>query len=1705
MVRVDRSIIFQHSRMSSVSRGNRLQQYNDNAMIQYDSSGRATSEHANEILLALDGNDPLRFTNEMDGKHGKEKKLTTTPIPSDAEKSSCSSASSDGISGSEQSPDHLNDDSSRMGSNLPVQHNDSKRDSCSLRNLETSKNRCYGGVNLVNFGTINFAPVMDSNSIDINSSPHHPDGNVPLPTSDVVVEIADCAAPVEYIPLSPDAPTATDNNMSRMFVDAHGIHPTLHGSYAQMQNVSLVNNAHTYDSQQISNSRKLKVGHGESRKPSNNDHSRNVNNDVTNVSQNGYHKDFVGISAETAGRQGEKQRKPRTTGSKHKHRSAPRRDVPAGGNPAQYNYVNTQGTGTNHLKPKMNADPMLGGRQNFNHVGYSGQVNRNDSVVLPDHLINTTSGRNPPLTVAKYGNQSVDTRVSVSNAPNSSQSRLWQTVTAVQGKKLPPVLSEQDRIPKRGRPSKKMMQQNLKVKATKNNAAITDVNVVKPQQEPIPPTSRSSGLVAMYTINDKGVIEEIAPKPKESRRSKERNEAFLKYLDQIKISSKNQQLAEGTKGSSQKDSEKQKKKSRSRNKVFGRQNAQPLTESGITQTMCTFSALAHQFKISHSIVERATENLLKSVAIKRNKEQNTAAATQQKRKQSEKPAVEQQTMSRKSDNTICTIDSNKQIVEPAYNHCDIQSSSSNPVPLSQTAEGAKVQTANKTTVETVSHLQSINSLVSGLTNTSSLQKQSQVTPISVQSQVVDQPNNVQSNNTDVNERDEVSEPSPENPAVPLSPETADMHIDSNVEDTQADDDLTKSKHKKKKPKKHKKHKHSELSAGKKKRRDRDKKKVKKKDKPKSAPTPSASVSLSKSGKASNEKDAEDTLKIVSSKSLPRTPQQNENLSSPSSDKKKSGEIPSWSVEETAGDTGDSSSDDTVVSPKPFDKSSQLFTSSASSPIFKPQPTFSLHSQSRIGFGTFSMDKTPQRMTITDKDLSPTSTQESSLSKAPDTDSSTFASQGMLRSNKKHTKYKKKKFSKKSKACDPAFVASVDKLLVPMKNITLDPTVEKSSLSSMSKSNVFLTPAVDDASSSLHLWRTPGKKSTKKDVLNDNVGHKSSSMFPKNCNVPGFGGNKQSKKAEFRLRKSKSASTPSGSCKVNSVSVFCRSAFFQKHGYVAVASSEMTVAQTIPEKVSEKSSPSVDDLVKTGTNKDISEAEKLESSKSAVRPSSPEKVTRKDISQKDEATEIPRKRGRPAGKTNARSKKRKLTTEPLPTPQKESLMCPAAKSQKKPIARRDTSKAHLKSSRTNNKTQKSKKVDMEKEPEEAKEPVVEPETPAPISPTNLVSDTLLQQIKLAIEANLPKHPSVNKEAITKSVDAAVQSYLQTLNAQPSSQTTEMEQDSMQESENRDSDMNNDLSNTTSPKNNSDIHPKKFWACKHQDTATTSSSQDLRSNVSSSTTKRGRGRPRKYSDNSSKSKVISVTKSRVPIDHNPGKVPTASATVVPSKRKVLTVKIRGKCAKPAAKGLLPRIKPVSKNRTIAVLPQYVSSTVTNQDALSCLSALCSVKAAKVLAKSTDISEDSRITMYPGSDVEKHIIESIDHTVETYSWDNYVEFQKSCMKVAQEMGFLDDNDFLSEDSKSKTPAVKKSIESVVEKLKNKQAQTVHIDAANVINLQRHSCAEQTIVEDRTSEDQRCSRPGRSQDIHEKVSSFKEDSMHSSKMQKVRCYVYS
>ena len=118
----------------------------------------------------------------------------------------------------------------------------------------------------------------------------------------------------------------------------------------------------------------------------------------------------------------------------------------------------------------------------------------------------------------------------------------WQTVTSVQVPKLPPVLSDQDRIPKRGRPSKQMTQQNLKFKAKQQQQQSfgsetvkkpTEVKQLEIETPAIRQPAGSSKLVSTYTITKTGDIKELAMRQKENKRNKKRAEDFQKMLNEI--------------------------------------------------------------------------------------------------------------------------------------------------------------------------------------------------------------------------------------------------------------------------------------------------------------------------------------------------------------------------------------------------------------------------------------------------------------------------------------------------------------------------------------------------------------------------------------------------------------------------------------------------------------------------------------------------------------------------------------------------------------------------------------------------------------------------------------------------------------------------------------------------------------------------------------------------------------------------------------------------------------------------------------------------------------------------------------------------------------------------------------------------------------------------------------------------------------------
>ncbi|XP_076800082.1 uncharacterized protein LOC143445104 isoform X1 [Clavelina lepadiformis] len=213
----------------------------------------------------------------------------------------------------------------------------------------------------------------------------------------------------------------------------------------------------------------------------------------------------------------------------------------------------------------------------------------------------------------------------------------WQTVTAIQGPKLPPMLSERDRIPKRGRPSKKMTELNLKLKPDPPPAPKEVVDKVALNNEKL--TATGSSVVSIYTINDKGFIEQLDAKPKENRRSKEQAEAFRNMLSEISKKSSIQKKTAGAKdvvgafkavgvrtrkqasNNTCNDANDKKKKCQGKGNPIGNDNeSNKHKEKTVMEDngMFTFSELAKQFKISNSILYRAMEQSQRSALSRKN-------------------------------------------------------------------------------------------------------------------------------------------------------------------------------------------------------------------------------------------------------------------------------------------------------------------------------------------------------------------------------------------------------------------------------------------------------------------------------------------------------------------------------------------------------------------------------------------------------------------------------------------------------------------------------------------------------------------------------------------------------------------------------------------------------------------------------------------------------------------------------------------------------------------------------------------------------------------------------------------------------------------------------------------------------------------------------------------------------------------------------
>ena len=97
---------------------------------------------------------------------------------------------------------------------------------------------------------------------------------------------------------------------------------------------------------------------------------------------------------------------------------------------------------------------------------------------------------------------------------------------------MPPNMSDNERIPKRGRPSKKIAQNNLKFKRPEKSSIAEHVEKKeKVQIKDVPATI--SELVSTYTISDSGRMKKVDLKVKENKKNKVRAEAFQSLLDQI--------------------------------------------------------------------------------------------------------------------------------------------------------------------------------------------------------------------------------------------------------------------------------------------------------------------------------------------------------------------------------------------------------------------------------------------------------------------------------------------------------------------------------------------------------------------------------------------------------------------------------------------------------------------------------------------------------------------------------------------------------------------------------------------------------------------------------------------------------------------------------------------------------------------------------------------------------------------------------------------------------------------------------------------------------------------------------------------------------------------------------------------------------------------------------------------------------------------
>lgn len=690
------------------------------------------------------------------------------------------------------------------------------------------------------------------------------------------------------------------------------------------------------------------------------------------------------------------------------------------------------------------------------------------------------------------------------------------------------------------------------------------------------------------------------------------------------------------------------------------------------------------------------------------------------------------------------------------------------------------------------------------------------------------------------------------------------------------------------------------------------------------------------------------------------------------------------------DADDSSSDEASVSPESsVDRS---FTTSVSANALS---SFAQYSTSRIGFGTFSAEKSVVRTDDQDKILT-----TPVIIPTVNDHSDTFTSQGHTHSSKKHSKHKKKKFFRKSKnICDPAFLLILDELVKGFENLALDPFQKRQQDHKAKNANIFFNVSFSDASRTrLEMFQHCAEDSSESRIA----------VFPKNA------------------KSLKGLSKREG---------------------IRECNTDSTTQQMLHQKSKSDGKPDVIGV----ENESINLSNDANANLISL-PTKPANTEQTNALSKSRGTPFKRKRGWPRGKPRGpRAKKsNSLSTSKIAKSIQQRRNLPNSELNTKRFSTILTDSSCADGDIDDCSAEEKNYQSDDSLKELTRESVTSVSSSSASNSAEsllrdkLVGESLMQQIRKAIEANLPS--TVNKDALTKSVDAAVQSYLENVTTAHKktgeSDQIDIEKSTRNMTQAADDPTQESQISKSKTKMNVEKHPKKFWAYKHQDTEIPPNSEEIIEPVVKPK-KRRPGRPRKQTLNAAADNTPS-SNMRQPTtlsdkEHGAsgqGKVPTTSATVIPRKQRKSAFRLHDKSVKPNVKKILARARNDVSKRSMLDSPTLSRhQVITREEALSSTRAICSLKGVKMKITKGYLN-DTEPGLYLHTVEDDHIREIINLTVEMYMWDTYKQFEDACSEVEREMGFLEDCDM----TKQKNFGLKKSIESVVAKLKDKQAQSIH-----------------------------------------------------------------